>query len=100
MNQPTCTPTVSHAVAGAALAAALEIAGHWAPWPRRLPRLIAYGYGVAAILVGAHIALDRASYRRLTAISAAAGLATAAGYLIDHILNQLVKQSAGHDRHH
>lgn len=98
MQQPTCTPPLSRVAAGIVVASALELAGHWAPWPRRLPRLLAYGYGVSAILAGAAIALDRRTWRRLAAICAAAGSAVAASYVLDHALNQWAKASAGHDR--
>jgi len=99
MKNAPCTPTnspVSHAVAGAALAAALELAGHWAPWPRRLPRLLAYSYGVAVILIGALVALDHTAWRRIVGVSVAAGGAVAASHMLDHALNQSIRQQVGH----
>jgi hypothetical protein len=83
---------------GAGLVAALELAGHWAPWPRKLPRLLAYGYGVLAILAGATVVLDRRSWLRLAALSAAAGAATAAAYGGDRVLNWWARGLAGDGR--
>lgn len=97
MKSATCTPETQKLITGAALTAALELAGHWAPWPRRLPRLLAYGYGTGAILAGAAVILDRRTVARLTALVAAAGAATAAAYAIDRVLNLWARSRAGHD---
>lgn len=96
METDNCTPGVSRIIAGAALTAALELAGHWAPWPRRLPRLLAYVYGLLAILAGAAVILDRRTWQRVFGISAAAGMATLAGYVIDKLLNAWARRLAGH----
>lgn len=93
MENDTSTPRL---LTGAALTVALELAGHWAPWPRKLPRLLAYGYGVASILAGAAVVLDGRTWRRLAWLSAAAGAATAGGHGIDRILNLWVRSRAGH----
>lgn len=73
-------------VAGAALAGALEVAGHWTPWPQPLHRIGAYAYGVAAILAGVAVATDRRTTEQVAAISATAGAATVAAYAVDHLL--------------
>lgn len=98
MKLEPCTPEHQKLITGAALTAALELAGHWAPWPRRLPRLLAYGYGTLAIIVGAAVIVDRRTVARLATLSAAAGAATLAGHAIDRGLNRWARQRAGHDR--
>jgi hypothetical protein len=97
MDQAKNTPGVSRVCAGAALTAALELAGHWAPWPRRLPRMLAYGYGVLAILAGAAVVLERPAWRRLGLVCVGAGAATALGYVADALLNRWALAQAGHD---
>lgn len=78
--------------------------GHWFPWPRRLPRLAAYSYGTASILIGAAIWLGfQARWHELAGIiiiACAGGLATAFCYGIDalHNLIQRVKART-HDSH-
>lgn len=96
MQTQNRTPDSQKLAAGAALTAALELAGHWAPWPKRLPRPIAYSYGVAAILAGAALVVDRRTVARLTLLSTAAGAATVAGYAIDRCLNLWARNRAGH----
>lgn len=93
------TPEISQIVTGAALTAALELAGHWAPWPRKLPRLLAYGYGVASILAGGAVVLDRQSWRRVAWLAVAAGAATGIGHGLDRVLNAWARVLAGHERH-
>ena len=44
-----------HFSLGAILTMLLLALGHWFPWPRKLPRLRAYVYGVASIGVGCTI---------------------------------------------
>lgn len=97
MEDEVCTPEVQRVLAGIGLTAALELAGHWAPWPRRLPRLLAYGYGVVAILAGGAVVLDRQSWRRVAWLAAAAGAATAVGHGADRLLNLWARVLAGHD---
>lgn len=98
MEEQLCTPGVSRILTGAALTAALELAGHWAPWPRRLPRLLAYGYGVVAILAGGAVVLDRGSWRRVAWLAVAAGAATGIGHGLDRALNAWARVLAGHER--
>ena len=69
--------------AGAALAASLELTGHWFPWPRQLHRIAAYTYGTLAILVGVAVATERKTLLRTFAVCAGAGFATIAAYIID-----------------
>ena len=101
METEICTPEARKLTAAAAgLTGALILAGHWAPWPRRLPRLLAYGYGGGAILAGAALLLDRAAWRRLAGITVVAGLATGLGYLVDRSLNIWMRHEATyHERH-
>ena len=75
-----------HFIAGAALTAALEAAGHWFPWPSKLHRVGAYTYGVSAILVGLAVATERHHWLRTAGICAAGGLATIAAYAVDRLL--------------
>lgn len=70
-------------VVGAALAASLELVGHWAPWPKRLHRIAAYVYGTLAILTGIAVATERKTLARVFGICASAGLATVAAYIVD-----------------
>lgn len=97
MENELRTPETQRVLAGVGLTAALELAGHWAPWPRRLPRLLAYGYGVASILAGGAVVLDRQSWRRVAWLAVAAGAATAAGHGADRLLNLWARVLAGHD---
>ena len=92
MEHENRTPGISRIIAGSALTAALELAGHWAPWPRRLPRLLSYAYGVIAILAGAAVVTDRRTWLQIAGLSAAAGTATAAGYITDRHLNHWVRR--------
>jgi hypothetical protein len=76
---------------GLTLTALLLIAGHWAPWPRRLHRLAAYSYGVTTILLGAGLWLLLVDqwpvWLGLLAFAFIGGATTAAGWLIDWALN-------------
>lgn len=95
MENELRTPEMQRVLAGVGLTAALELAGHWAPWPRRLPRLLAYGYGVVAILAGGAVVLDRRSWRRVAWLTVAAGAATAVGHGADRLLNLWARNLAG-----
>ncbi len=70
-------------IAGACLTGALEIAGHWFPWPKRLHRIAAYIYGTLAILAGVAVATERKTLLRTFAVCAGAGIATIAAYITD-----------------
>ena len=83
------------------ITALLELVLHWAPWPRTLPRVVAYTFGVAGILLGAGLWLiptgQGAIYLGLIAVCAAAGLGTVTGYGVDWVRNLIVRASlAGH----
>jgi len=77
------------------LAAALLMAEHWAPWPRKLRRLEAYIIGVATLMMCFSIlALAAHWYAPLItiwAIVAAGGVAVGLCYAID-ALGDLLKQ--------
>ena len=87
---------------GLTVAALGELILHWAPWPRALPRVVAYTLGVLVILLGCALWLiptgRAAIFAGLTGIVVAAGLATALGYGIDRLMNLLVRTRL-HDRH-
>lgn len=89
--------------AGLILTMLLLLIGHWFPWPVKLHRLCAYVYGCVCILLGAAVWLlgeQPALWRGLCGLTAGAGLATGAGYLIDWILNLWQrKRAADHERH-
>jgi hypothetical protein len=70
-------------IVGSALAGALELVGHWFPWPQPLHRVGAYAYGVAAILTGVAVATDRKTTGKMAAVCAVAGIATVAAYIVD-----------------
>jgi fluoride ion exporter CrcB/FEX len=80
------------------------LVGHWFPWPRRLPRLGAYVYGVGALLLGQFIWLSLsgrlADWWALVGFAALGGLATCAAYAADALLNlqQRVKNETSHER--
>lgn len=86
---------------GVILTCLLLAVGHWFPWPRRLPRLAAYSYGVASILAGAAVwLLPRGAgdvALGMTLIALAGGLATALCWGIDALLNGWARWRAGHD---
>ncbi len=69
---------------GCILTTLLILVGHWFPWPVRLHRLAAYGYGCMSILLGAGVWLSFNNvWLGIGALTALAGLATGLGYLID-----------------
>ncbi|NIV31591.1 MAG: hypothetical protein GWN58_19525 [Anaerolineae bacterium] len=76
--------------AGIGLAVGLLLVGHWFPWPRPLPRLWRYIYGVSSILAGiAAWLLVSGQYIvmvGITVIACAGGLAVIISYQIDHIV--------------
>lgn len=79
-------------VGGCALTAALIAAGHWFPPSEphksygKRRRVIAYVYGVSAILAGLAVADERAA-GKAAAVATVAGAATLAVYLGDEHLN-------------
>ena len=68
---------------GAALTGALELVGHWFPWPKPLHRIAAYLWGTGAILIGIAAITERRQWFRFFTITCAAGLSTIAAYIID-----------------
>lgn len=76
--------------------------GHWAPWPRKLHRLLAYSYGCASILAGQALWLLPAhadAWWGLVGFAVAGGAATAGCYGIDWALNARLQLHVhrGHD---
>ena len=75
---------------------------HWAPWPRRLPRIVAYVIGVGALLVGAAVWLLPLGQCQivagLTLLAVAGGLAIAACWGIDWLLNLNARYEAERER--
>lgn len=71
------------------------LVGHWFPWPRPLPRLHAYTYGVGAIIAGVAIWKipqgDWVTPLGLVVMSAAAGFAVWFGYAVDSTVVRLRK---------
>lgn len=82
---------------GAALAGTLELVGHWFPWPKPLHQIGAYMYGVTAILTGVAAATDRSTTVKTAAVSAAAGIATIAAYIVDLHLRARQRRRYGRD---
>jgi hypothetical protein len=76
------------------VAALLIAAGHWFPWQlaigRRLSRLEAYTYGVAAILAPALVALLSVQATTAAAIVAAAALGAGAMTLCAYAIDRLI----------
>lgn len=76
---------------GLTLTSLILLVGHWFPWPRRLPRLLAYAYGVGAILAGTAIWLGLlglwSTWFGLLAFAVIGGAVTAIAYGIDRLLN-------------
>lgn len=87
----------SKVFAGAALASALELAGHWFPWPKPLHRIAAYVYGTLAILAGVSVATERKTLTHVSAVTMAAGLATIAAYIVDWHLRERQRRRYGRD---
>ena len=83
---------------GLSLTALLLAAGHWFPWPKRLHRLLAYAYGVGAILVGTAIWLGLLGlwpiWLGILAFALISGAITGLAYGIDGLLNLWLR------RHH
>lgn len=81
---------------GLILTALLLLVGHWLPWPKKLPRLLAYAYGVGCILLGLAVWLLPADWRTwlgIGAFCAAGGLATLAAYAYDTWRNHEILKS-------
>lgn len=78
-----------------------ELLLHWAPFPRTLPRIVAYGLGLATILVGCAIWLiptgNGLVFVGVLVICIAAGIATLLGYGVDALLNLLVRMKVRDD---
>ena len=76
---------------GLTLTALLLLVGHWFPWPKRLHRLLAYTYGVGAILAGAAIWLILQNlwglWLGIVAFAVVGGIVTGLAYGIDGLLN-------------
>jgi len=73
---------------GLSTTALLLLVGHWAPWPKRLHRLLAYIYGVMSLYVGILIWLGwTPTFWTLCAFPVVGGAATGLGYLVDWVLN-------------
>ena len=85
-----------------AITAMLELILHWFPWPRTLPRVVAYVLGVAGILLGCGLWLiptGRGSlFLGLVAMCVAGGIGTVVGYAVDWVRNLIIRASLGHDR--
>jgi hypothetical protein len=77
------------------ITALLELALHWVPWPRTLPRVVAYTVGVAGILIGCGLWLittgRRQEFYGIVAICLAAGVGTLVGYGLDKLGNLIVR---------
>jgi hypothetical protein len=77
-------------VAGAVLTALLLAVGHWFPWPRRLSRLDAYGYGTIAIFIGFALwrLLNRDSFTAagFAFIATIGGITVILAYKIDDVV--------------
>lgn len=75
-----------------------ELLLHWAPWPRTLPRVVAYALGVLVILIGCAIWLIPTGRSRemlgIAAIVVASGLSTLLGYGIDWVQALFVRWKA------
>lgn len=86
-------------VFGLTVTALLLALGHWFPWPKRLPRLAAYAYGVAAILVGASVWLGLLNmwgvWLGFAAFALVGGIVTALAWGTDSLLNLWLRA-----RHH
>lgn len=86
---------------GLTLTALLLAAGHWFPWPKRLHRLLAYAYGVGAILAGTAIWLGLLGlwslWLGLLAFAVISGVTTGLAYGIDRLLN-LWLRTRSHER--
>jgi len=80
--------------AGAAFAAVWQVAGHYIPAakpferPTVPARIAAYTYGTTGILLGLGIATNARTLGAAFAIAAAAGAATVAVYVADHLAAQ------------
>jgi len=77
---------------GLSTTALVLLVGHWAPWPRKLHRLVAYSYGVASIYLGLFIYLGWGpTFWTLCAFPAIGGVAVGFAYAVDWLLNLRVK---------
>ena len=83
---------------GVTATAALLAAEHFFPWWNKLPRLVAYSLGTAAILAGQGIyaGFDR-KWRRLAIIAMAGGLVVMASWLYDELAKGWAKRAGGSD---
>ena len=70
-------------ISGVALTGALELVGHWFPWPKPLHRIAAYTWGTAAILTGVVLVTERRTLGRVFTVCAGAGIATIAAHIVD-----------------
>ena len=79
--------------AGAGTTVAVLLIGHWIPW--RLPRLAAYAYGTASILLGVLVWLFTQRLYELAIgvcfIAAAGGLAVLGAYGLDWAIKLIKK---------
>lgn len=86
---------------GLVLTCLLLLVGHWLPWPAKLPRILAYAYGVASILTGLVVWLwqsNRAIWFGILAYCVAGGLITLAAYAYDVWRNHEVLRQVDDDR--
>ena len=87
-----------HFLFGCILTTLLILVGHWFPWPVRLHRLAAYGYGCTSILIGAGVWLGLNGQDKLwlgfAILTALAGTATGLSYLVDWALTARKAQKA------
>ena len=80
---------------GIVLTAAFLWVGHWLPWPSKLPRVLAYVYGVGCILFGLAVWLIPDNWQLwlgVLAYAVAGGLATVAAYGYDAWRNNAVRR--------
>jgi hypothetical protein len=86
---------------GLAVTILLLLTGHWLPWPTRLPRVMAYIYGVGCILAGLAVWLIPDNWQTwlgVLAYAVAGGLATLAAYAYDVWRNNAIRSQL--DEHH
>ena len=87
-------------VTGMVVAGLFELAAHWFPLaephkpPTVLRRIGGYTWGCLGILLGVAVATDRPTTAKAAAITVAAGTATVAAYVADHLLNVWMRRRA------
>lgn len=92
----------SRVIAGAAVAALWQVAGHYIPLARpyerpNVPsRIGAYVYGVTGIGLGVGIAFGRRAMLQVFGMAAPAGIVTVAAYIADHIATAPAREMVRH----